>query len=147
MDRPLPVLPPHPAVYIASQAALGDYLRERGVRYRVKSDRIVISLDIPGVAMVDAYWLSDQVRFVAQVALDVSGANPAELALAIEKVNQAIGFPVWRLLPTLSATYTVTLDHAGALSSRVVEYAVALLRDALVIDRPVFAAQPGVKAS
>lgn len=146
MDRPLLVLPPHQAVFIASRDALVAYLKDRGVRTRVRQDRVMISLDIgeyaDSVIMVD--WLDDQVRFVAQVALDMSTANLAEAALLVEKINEDIGFPVWRVLPSLSATYTVTLDHTRALSSRVVEYAIALIQDALLRDPPVFSAQLGV---
>ncbi|MCY1074078.1 hypothetical protein [Archangium lansingense] len=76
--------------------------------------------------------------------LDMDSANLAEAALAVERVNEDIGFPVWRVLPTLSATYTATLEHTGALSSRVLEYAIALLHDALLREPPVFSAQLGV---
>ncbi|WP_163988819.1 hypothetical protein [Pyxidicoccus caerfyrddinensis] len=146
MDRPLPVLPPHPALYIADPGALASYLRAREVRHRVRQDRVSISLDIGEFSdsTLNVDWLVDQVRFSAIAALDVSSANLAEVALAVERVNSEIGFPVWRVLPTLSATFTVTLDHEGRLSSRVLEYAIALLRDALVRDQPVFRAQPGV---
>ncbi|MCY1022558.1 hypothetical protein [Pyxidicoccus sp. MSG2] len=146
MGRPLPVLPPHPALYIAGPGALTSYLRAREVRHRVRQDRVSISLGVGEFsdATLDVDWLVDQVRFVVIAALDVSSANLAEVALAVERVNAEIGFPVWRVLPTLSATFTVTLDHEGRLSSRVLEYAIALLRDALVRDQPVFHAQPGV---
>jgi hypothetical protein len=146
MDRPLPVLPPHPALYLADRGALASYLLARGSRHRVRQDRVSISLGVGEFSdsMLDVYWLVDQVRFIVIAALDISSADLAEVALAVERVNAVIGFPVWRVLPTLSATFTATLDHEGRLSSRVLEYAIALLRDALVHDQPVFRAQPGV---
>ncbi|QSQ23183.1 hypothetical protein JY651_50280 [Pyxidicoccus parkwayensis] len=146
MDRPLPVLPPHPTLYLADAGALASYLRAQGRRHRVRQDRVVISLGVGEFsdATLDVFWLDDQVRFNVIAALDISSADLAQVALAAERVNEEIGFPVWRVLPMLSATYTVTLDHEGRLSSRVLEYAIALLRDALVRDQPVFRAQPGV---
>jgi hypothetical protein len=140
---PLPTLPPHPAVYLADRAGLAEYLRARGVDYIVQPLGFSITIDIGAIVdyVVDVHWLDDQVRFFAPSALNVPPARLAEAALTAEKVNMEIGFPVWRVLPNLSATYTVTLDHKGVLSSRVLEYALALLREALVRDLPVFRAQ------
>lgn len=77
-----------------------------------------------GEAMRTNSALADEVR--------QTGSTPAE-----------IGFPVWRRVPTFAATCTATIDHTGALSSRVVEYAIALLRDALVRDQPTLRAVVG----
>ncbi len=133
----LPVLPPHPGVFISDLQGLAAYLRERGFKYRWR-DHVKILLDIGEAILfeISVYWLDDQVRFVAQSALAVDEARLAEIALALERLNSEIGFPLWRVVPSLSATYTVTLDHTGALSSRSLEYAIALLRLALVRDQP-----------
>jgi hypothetical protein len=141
----LPILPPHPAVTISGPLALANYLRERGVKYR-RRDHVTILLDIgEGILFgIAVYWLDDQVRFVAQSALALDETKLAEVALAVERINREIGFPVWRVVPSLSATYTVTLDHTGALSSRSLEYAVELIRLALVRDRAVLREVPGV---
>ena len=141
----LPILPPHPAASISNPLALANYLRERGFRYR-RRDHVTILLDIgEGILFgIAAYWLDDQVRFVAQSALAVDETKLAEIALVVERLNAGIGFPVWRVVPSLSATYTVTLDHTGALSSRSLEYAIALIRLALVRDRAVLREVPGV---
>lgn len=141
----LPVLPPHPTVSLSNPQALANYLRERGVKYR-RREHVTILLDIgEGILFgISVYWLDDQVRFVAQSALAVDESKLAEVALAVERLNGEIGFPVWRVIPSLSATYTVTLDHTGALSSRALEYAVALIRLALVRDRAVLREVPGV---
>jgi hypothetical protein len=141
----LPILPPHPAVYLSEPRALAEYLRERGLKYR-RRDHVTILLDIgEGILFgIAAFWLDDQVRFVAQSALAVDETKLAEIALAVERLNAEIGFPVWRVIPSLSATYTVTLDHTGALSSRALEYAIALIGLALVRDRPRLREIPGV---
>jgi hypothetical protein len=136
----LPVLPPHPGVHIIDVEALAAYLRARGVDYWRQPYGVTITADIGEVCDfgIDVYWLDDQVRFVAQSGLPVDETRLPEIALAVQHVNWEIGFPVWRVVPTLAATYTVTLDHDGALSSRELEYAMALLRLALVRDRPSF---------
>jgi hypothetical protein len=142
----LPVLPPHPGVHLLDVEALAAYLRARGVDYWRQSYGVTITVDI-GEACdfgIDVYWLDDQVRFVAQSALAVDETKLAEIALAVQRLNWEIGFPVWRVVPSLAATYTVTLDHNGALSSRELEYAMALLRLALVRDRPIFRGVPGI---
>jgi hypothetical protein len=146
MGRPLPVLPPHPAVHLGELEALAGYLRSRGIDYSRQPYGVTIEVDIGEIAnfIIDVHWLIDQVRFVAVTPLTVAATRLSEVALAVERVNAEIGFPVWRVLPTLAATYTATLDHTGALSSRVVEYAMALLRDALVRDQPVLRALTGV---
>jgi hypothetical protein len=144
----LPVLPPHPGVHISDVEALAAYLVARGVDYWRQSYGVTITVDIGEVCDfgIDVYWLDDQVRFVAQSALVVEETKLAEIALAVERLNWEIGFPVWRAVPSLAATYTATLDHTGALSSRELEYAMALLRLALVRDRPVFREMPGVSS-
>ncbi len=144
----LPVLPPHPGVHLAGIEALAVYLRERQVDYFRRHYGLTITFDIGEIGDfgLDVYWLDDQVRFVAQAALTVEEAKLADVALAVQRLNWEIGFPVWRVVPTLAATYTVTLDHDGALSSRELEYAMALLRLALVRDRPVFREMPGVSS-
>ena len=141
----LPLLPPHPAVYLADRRGLATYLRARRFDYGVQPAGYTINLDIGAIVdyVIDVHWLDDQVRFIAPSAVDVAPARLAEAALAVERVNAEIGFPVWRVLPNLSATYTATLDHGGTLSSRVLEYAIALLRDALVRHLPVLRAQLG----
>jgi hypothetical protein len=143
----LPVLPPHPGVHITDVEALVAYLRARGVDYWRQSYGVTITLDIGEVCDfgIDVYWLDDQVRFVAQSALVVEETKLPDVALSIQRLNWEIGFPVWRVVPSLAATYTVTLDHNGALSSRELEYAMALLRLALVRDRPVFRELDGVR--
>jgi hypothetical protein len=142
----LPILPPHPTVYISGPRELADYLRARGFKYRRRDD-IKILLDIgEGILFgIVVHWLDDQVRFVAQSALAVDETKLAEVAVAVERLNWAIGFPVWRVIPSLSATYTVTLDHTGALSSRSLEYAIALILLALSRDRPALREVPGVQ--
>lgn len=146
MGRPLPVLPPHPAVHLGNLEALVGHLRSRGIGYSRQPYGVTIDVDIGEIVdfVIDVHWLIDQVRFVAVTPLTVAATSLPEVALAVEQVNAEIGFPVWRVLPTLAATYTATLDHTGALSSRVVEYAMALLRDALVRDQPVLRALTGV---
>ncbi len=143
MSMTLPMLPPHPAVYLADREALAGYLRSRGIDYGLQPLGVTISVNIGAVVdyVIDVHWLDQQVRFIAPSAITIDPARLAEAALAVARVNAEIGFPVWRVLPTLAATYTATLDHAGALSSRVLEYAIALLRDALVRDLPVLRAQ------
>lgn len=133
-----PVLPPHPAVYLADAHALGLYLRSRGVDYSASPQRVTIYLDVGEAAdfVIDAHFIAGQVRFVAVTPLRPLPTQLAEVALVVEHLNHAIGFPVWRALPTLAATFTATLDHEGMLSSRVLEYAVALLREALIRDQP-----------
>lgn len=142
----LPILPPHPGVHLIGVEALVAYLRERGVDYFRQSYGVSITLDIGEICDfgIEVYWLDDQVRFVALSALVVEETKLAEVALAVQHLNWEIGFPVWRVVPSLAATYTVTLDHDGALSSRELEYAMALLRLALVRDRPVFREMPGI---
>jgi hypothetical protein len=132
-------------MYIGSRDALAGYLRARGVDHGVQPAGFSVYVDIGEVAdfVIDIHWLDDQVRFVAPTPVTISAVRLAEAALAVERVNAEIGFPVWRVLPTLAATYTATLDHAGSLSSRVVEYALAMLRDALVRDLPPLRAQFG----
>ena len=144
----LPVLPPHPGVHLLDVEALVAYLRARGVDYWRQSYGVTITVDIGEICDfgIDVYWLDDQVRFVAQSALAVDETKLAEIALSIQSLNWEIGFPVWRVLPSLAATYTVTLDHHGALSSRELEYAMALLRLALVRDRPIFRETPGISS-
>jgi hypothetical protein len=144
----LPVLPPHHGVHLASVEALAAYLRERAVDYWRQSYGVTITVDIGEVCDfgIDVYWLDDQVRFVAQSALVVDEAKVADVSLAVQRLNWEIGFPVWRVVPTLAATYTVTLDHDGAVSSRELEYAMALLRLALVRDRPIFREMPGISS-
>lgn len=142
------MLPPHPAVYLADRDGLAAYLRARGFDYGVQPAGYTINVDIGAVVdyLIDVHWLDDQVRFVAPSAVTIPPALLAEAALAVERVNAEIGFPVWRVLPNLAATYTATLDHRGTLSSRVLEYAIALLHDALVRHLPVLRAQLGEPA-
>jgi hypothetical protein len=141
-----PCLPPHPGLFIRGPAALADYLRERGFRYLRRED-ITILVDVGENILfgIKVYWLLDQVRFVVQAALDFDESRLTEIALAVQRLNSEIGFPVWRVVPSLSATYTVTLNHEGALSSRCVEYAVALLRVSLVRGQAVLREVPGVR--
>ena len=138
MTARLPVLPPHPAVYLKTRDELTSYLRTRGFQNFVREGYISISLDLGGPVdnEIDAHLLDDQVRFVTVTPFEIPDSKLALVALAVERINEQLGFPVWRVLPVLSATYTVTLDHTGALSSRAVEYAIALLSDALVRDMP-----------
>ncbi|MDX2087537.1 MAG: hypothetical protein SFX73_06795 [Kofleriaceae bacterium] len=145
----LPTLSPHPGVYLAGRPALAEYLKARGVDYSVQPLGFTLNLDIGAIVdyVIDVHWLDDQVRFFAPSAVFVAVPRLPEAALLVEELNARIGFPVWRLLPNLSATYTATLDHKGLLSSRVLEYAVALLRDALVRDLPVFRARLEGEAS
>lgn len=144
----LPVLPPHPGVHLGDVEALAAYLRERGVDYSRQDYGVTITVDLGGIVDfgIDVYWLDDQVRFVASAGLLVHENKLAEVALEIERLNWEIGFPVWRVIPTLAATYTITLDHTGALSSRELEYAMALLKLALERDRPRFRETPGVSS-
>ena len=146
MAMTLPTLPPHPAVFLSSTEELASYMRARGLSYFVQPYGFSISIDIGEIAdfEIDVFWLVHQLRFIAPSPLDLSTTTQAEAALAVQRVNAEIGFPVWRLLPWLSATDTATLDHNGALSSRIFEYAHALLRDALVRDQRVFREQLGV---
>ncbi len=139
----IPTLPPHPAVFLESRAALGEYLRGRGVEHSTQPLGVTVHVDLGAIVdyVIDVHWLDDHVRFIAPSALAVPPARLAELALAAEKANAELGLPVWRLLPNLSATDTALLDHNGMLSSRVVEYALGLLREALVRDLPVFRQQ------
>lgn len=143
MSVKLPILPPHPAVFLAGLEALADYLRARGLDYWRQPRGVSIGVDIGDVAdfVIDVHWLDDQARFVAPTPLQTPPARLAELALFVERLNGEIGFPVWTVVPSLAATYTATFDHTGALSSRVVEYALALLRDALLRDLPVLRAR------
>jgi hypothetical protein len=132
-----PRLPQHPALYIADAAALKEYLRARGVNHAQSPDGVTLYVDIGEIVdyVIDVQWLRDQVRFIAVTPIDVDVAHQAAVALGIEQLNAAIGFPVWRLVPNLAAIYTATLNHDGTLSSRVFEYAVALLRQTLVRDQ------------
>jgi hypothetical protein len=142
----LPVLPPHPGLHLGDVEALAAYLRERGVDYVRQDFGVTIAVDL-GEAFdfaIDVHWIDDQVRFVAPAGLHVQETKLGEVALAIERLNWELGFPVWRVVPTLAATYTVTLDHTGSLSSRELEYAMALLRLALERDRPRLRETPGV---
>lgn len=138
MSVPPPVLSPHPAVYVADVDAFAGYLRSRGIDHGPQPHGVSIYVDIGEVVdfVIDVHWLVDQVRFVAPTPIVIAPARLADAAVAVERLNAEIGFPVWRVLPTLAATFTATLDHTGALSSRVAEYAIALLRDALVRDQP-----------
>src|SRR5690349_2606707 len=121
--RPLPVLPPHPSVYLSSSDALTEYLRERGIAYFRQTYGLSIDIDIGEIAdfTIDVRWFAQEVRFIAYTDLNPAKDKLADLALAVQEVNEEIGFPVWRVLPFVSATYTATLDHNGALSSRVFE--------------------------
>jgi hypothetical protein len=65
-------------------------------------------------------------------------AKLPKLAWAIERVNHQIGWPVWRLEPDVSATFTAYVNHDGTLSSRVFEHAVAQIRQCLVRDLATF---------
>lgn len=137
-DAPPLVLPAHPSVYLTNLDALKEYLRARDLDYGPHPLGVTLYVDIGDIVdhIIDVQWLVDQVRFIAVTGIAVPAARLAATAMAVERVNLPRGFPVWRVLPTLAATYTVTLNHDGTLSSRVLEYAVALLYDALAHDRP-----------
>lgn len=134
----LPVLSPHPTVFLSSIEELKSYLRTRQIEHFVQPFGVSLSFDMGDIVYydVDVHWGLDQVRFFATSGLSVAPTQLAATALLIEQLNAEIGFPVWRVLPVLTATYTVTLDHTGAMSSRVFEYAFALLKDAIARDRP-----------
>ncbi|MBX3186558.1 MAG: hypothetical protein KF819_06070 [Labilithrix sp.] len=133
------VLPPHPSVYLRDVASLKAYLRDRGVEHTHYPYGVSLPVDLGEIVdfTVDVQWLLDSVRFIAVTGLDVPPARLPELAHAVDRLDMRRGFPLWRVLPTLAAVYTVTRNHDDTISSRVFEYAFALLRDALVRDRPV----------
>lgn len=142
-DVPPLVLPPHPSVYLADLAALKAYLRERGVDYYGPyPDRISLAVDTGEIVDFDivVQWLFDSVRFFAVAGLDVPPGRQAEVALEVQRLDARRAFPLWTVLPNLAAVYTVTRNHDDTMSSRVFEYACALLRDALVRDWPVLKA-------
>ncbi len=141
-DLPPLVLPPHPSVYLTDVESLKAYLRGRGVPYGLHPYGVTLDIDIGEIVdfSIDVQWLVDSVRFIAVTGLEIPPARLAELALAVERLDMRRAFPMWRVLPNLAAVFTVTRNHDDTMSSRVFEYAFALLRDALVRDRPVLKA-------
>ncbi len=141
-DLPPLVLPPHPTVYISDVESLAAYLRGRGVDYWFQHYGLSLPIDVGEIVDFDiaVHWLPDSVRFLAVPGLTTPPARLAEVALEVERLNMHRGFPIWSVLPVVAATYPVTRNHDDTISSRVFEYAFALLRDALERDRPVLKA-------
>jgi hypothetical protein len=133
-------VPPHPAVFLADLAALEDYLAKRGVAFDRVPGGISIGFTSSRVKHAIAIvWSRDQLRFTTPVpGVEIPADKRAKLAAAIERVNAQIGQPVWQLEPGLSAVVVASANHDGTVSSRVVEHAIAHIREAVFRDPPIF---------
>jgi hypothetical protein len=133
-------VPPHPEVRLADLAALEEYLEGRGVAYERVPGGIALGFTESRVRYsVTVEWAQGHIRLTTPVpTVDIPPDQRERLAAAIERANAQIGQPLWRLEPALVAVVDAPPDDDGSVSSGVVEHAIALTREAVFRDPPIF---------
>jgi hypothetical protein len=120
-----------PGQPLADLATLREYLRAELGDIKLRANGLRLT-DPP----IEIEWVPEhrQVRFFTHLQIKVPPDRRADVAAAVARGNELAGRTVWRTEPELTAEVVERTDADGAVWTREVDRAIAILRTSVARD-------------